>query len=260
MKVVVIGMIYKSVNFLHLMLQEFDRVTIPWFDVDESPNYYYDVSSLVIANDPTQQIIDYLVEQKTNHLIYKDPNPDDYYLNRVYRAWNFGGMNADADIIVFVNSDMVFTNMWLENLLEHLNPNTIPVSRLVESGKMPSGLHALSQNFGREPHLFYENKYNANDNLDKWTQFASALEYTAPKETEDGGLYMPVAFYKKDFVESGGFPEGNLYAGGFGKVDTPFIMSGDKYFFEKNHVMMNKRHITAMKSVVYHFQIGEMSE
>jgi hypothetical protein len=258
MKVVVVGMIYKSVSFLNLMVQEFGRTSF----VDHDDDTYYDVDLLVIANDPTPEVLHHLEHpgNRINYLVYKDLNPNDYYINRVYRAWNFGGFSADADIIVFVNSDMVFSQGWLDELLEQLKPDTIPVSRLVESGKMPSGLHALSQNFGREPYLFDSNSYNNNDNLDRWNKFAEALQYTAPKDTEDGGLYMPVAFYKKDFVESGGYPEGNIYQGGVGRVDTPFIMSGDKYFFERNPVMSRKRHITAMKSIVYHIQTGEMNE
>lgn len=259
MKVAVVGMIYKSVNFLHLMVQEYNRTVGDFFDEDDNDSYY-EPELLVIANDATQEVVDYLRGNKINHLIYTDPNPNDYYLNRVYRAWNYGGMCADADIIVFVNSDMVFSDLWLENLLEQLKPDTIPTSRLVESGKMPSGKHALSQNFGREPYLFDSHYLNNNTNLAKWCDFAETLQATAPLDIEEGGLYMPVAFYKKDFVQSGGFPEGNIYSGGIGRVDTPFIMSGDKYFFEMNPVMNQKKHITAMKSIVYHFQVGEMSE
>lgn len=256
MKVVVIGMIYRSTNYLKLMIDQYDRYSN--YDCLEDDGFTTEL--LIIANDATNKVIDYLAHTNENYLIYKDPNPDEYYLNRVYRCWNFAGMNADADVIVFVNSDMVFSEEWLPNLLAQLRHDTIPVSRLVESGKMPSGLHALSQNFGREPYLFDQNNFNANENRHDWARFAELLMYTAPKDTEDGGLYMPVAFFKKDFVESGGFPEGNLYVGGVGRVDTPFLISGDKYFFERNHVMMHKKHITAMKSVVYHFQEGEMRE
>jgi hypothetical protein len=73
-----------------------------------------------------------------------------------------------------------------------------------------------------------------------------------------GGLFMPCAFYKKDFVVSGGYPEGNVYQGGIGITNTPFIKSGDAFFFQD--ILKNKKHITAFDSIVYHIQEGELDE
>lgn len=240
MKVVVVGMIYKSIDFLHFMLTGLKRHTVNTAAVE--------VEFAVIANDATQRVLDELKNLDVKWFDYKDPKPNDYYLNRVYRAWNFGGREADGDIICFYNSDMWPSPGWLQNLLAELTPDTIPCSRLVESGKMPSGEHGISQNFGRKPSEFERERFE---------DFASALKYTG-KETEPGGLFMPVLFHKKDFLESGGYPEGNIYAGGaIGAHTTQFVESGDHFFFTKNPVMKQKLHVTVMDSIVYHMQEAE---
>lgn len=242
MKVVIVGMIYKSPSFLHFMLEGLKRTAVSTKAME--------VEHLVIANDASQKILDLLKEIDVKHLIYNDPKPSDYYLNRVYRAWNFGGFNADGDVIIFFNSDMWGSAGWLENLVAELSEDTIPCSRLVESGKMPSGDHGISQNFGRTAKEFEKERFE---------DFAKALKYTG-NETEPSGLYMPCAFYKKDFVASGGYPEGNIYTGGVGANNSQFLESGDHYYFYKNPVMSKKRHITVMDSIVYHMQEGELDE
>jgi hypothetical protein len=72
----------------------------------------------------------------------------------------------------------------------------------------------------------------------------------------DGGLFMPCVFEKEKFIESGMYPEGNIYDNGVGNLGR-FIASGDAYYF---HHLMNKygmRHITVFDSMVYHIQEGE---
>lgn len=213
-------------------------------EVDYEPCEY-----LIVANDATPEVLDYLREHEINHLEYRDPKPDDYYINRVYRAWNFGVENAKTDVVVLINSDMLLSEGWLDNLLRELKEDTIPVSRLVESGKMPSGRHALSVNLGR----------HCNDiDYGEWEELARILTDLTVNKVEEGGLYMPCAFFKKDFLAVGGYCEGNVYDAGVGRVDSRFKMSGDAYTF---HIkMQNKKHITVMDSLVYHIQTGEMNE
>lgn len=239
MKVVVVGMIYKSQKWLKSMCESLSKTTL-------KKQHSFDVDYLIVANDANAEVLDCLKTNKIKHIIYNDPDPYDYYLNRVYRAWNFGGFNADGDVIVFVNSDMIFSHGWLDNLINKLDENTLPCSMLIESGKMESGKHAMSINCGQTLETF---------NLDVFEYTASDVSFDS---VGDGGLYMPCAFYKKDFVASGGYPEGNIYTGGVGDKSSSFVMSGDHYFFYENPIMKNKKHITVFDSVVYHFQTGEM--
>jgi len=239
LKITIVGMIYKSVEYLKFMMKGLERSCV------ESQ---HDVDYLVVANDASQNILDYISENSIKHIIYNDPQPNDFYLNRVYRAWNFGGVSADGDIIVFVNSDMAFSSGWLDRLIDKLDRDTIPCSRLVESGKMPSAETAVSHNLGQTVSQFREGEF---------LKFASEIsENTALAR----GLFMPCAFYKDDFIRSGGYPEGNIYKGGVGKHKTRFKQSGDNFFFYNNPVMGRKKHITICDSIVYHIQEGELDE
>ena len=235
--VTIVGMIYKSMKYLNFMVDQFNRYCT-------SSNY--NIKTLIIANDANSGIIEALKKGTIPFLEYHDKSPKDYYLNRVYRAWNFGGNSAESDIIIFVNSDMAYTEGWIDTLLKYLSPTTIPCSRLVESGKLGSGQYAISKNFGQ----------NVGDFDEKG--FLSYAESIKEHRACFGGLYMPCAFYKKDFVTSGGYPEGNICAGGVGKSNTPCLRSGDDFFFHET--LKSKQHLTAFDSIVYHIQEGELDE
>ena len=230
MEVTVVGMIYKSPSYLDFMMRGIQRY---------GSSAIHNVDYLIVANDATPTILEKLKTDRTYHVVYTDYYPNDFYITRVYRAWNFGGKAAKGDVIVFINSDMAFTPNWLDRLLENLTPHTIPCSLLVESGKLASGLHAISKDFGRRPDQFRETEF---------LQFAQTIQ---SHKHVAGGLFMPCAFYKKDFIESGGYPEGNVYENGV------FKFSGDHYFFYENQKMKTKQHVTILDSIVYHIQEGE---
>ncbi len=227
----VIGMIYKSVEFLDFICHQFDVYCT---------SNTYKVNHFIIANDASPKILHTIKKRSIPHLIYNDSKPNDYYLDRVYRAWNYGGFAAQSDIIVFVNSDMAFTEGWLDALLSKLTFDNIPCSRLIESGKMKSGQYGISKNFGKTPSEFLK---------DDFLKYANSIK---ENKIQRGGLFMPCAFYTKDFIESGGYPEGNV------KIENA-VVSGDRYFFYSNKIMKSKRHITVFDSLIYHFQEGEFS-
>jgi hypothetical protein len=246
----IISMIYKSLDYLDLTYNQLKSCKADGWDVHLR----------IIANDASQVILDKLrelyttddVNDGTPHLyfsVYNDPKPDDYYLNRVYRAWNFGGKTSEYDNICFVNSDMVFSDGWLDNLLKHHDGNNIVCSRLVESGKMRSGTHGVGYNCGRSPKQI---------DYSKWNQYVNKIKNNS---VHPGGLFMPVVFNTKRFLESGMYPEGNIYSTGIGNFGDPFKKSGDAYFFDdilgKKYGM---KHITVFDSIVYHIQEGELDE
>ncbi|MDP3880945.1 MAG: glycosyltransferase [bacterium] len=230
LKVVVVGMIYQSTGYAQFVYDSFKK-------------YQEDEEFIFVANDATDKVKDYLRENDIPHLIFENEDKDEYYLNRVYRAWNYGGMNASGDIIIFVNSDMAFSKGWVKNLLKNLNKKRIVCSRLVESGKMPSGEYGISKNFGQS----YK-EYNAEE-------FEAYVEKIKKPELKEGGLFMPCMIYKDIFVKSGGYPIGNR------KEADGKETSGDHIFFYENlEAKMGVKHFTAFDSIIYHVQEGEMDE
>ena len=239
-KIEIIGLIYQSPSYLKLLVQELNKnysLTVSGFTV----------STRIVANDPTEKIAHLLTSTDVRYSVYNDPNPEDYYLNRVYRCYNYAAVTSDADIICFINSDMVFSECWLENLVKHLKGN-IPCSRLVESGKYLSGLHGISRDFGRKPENF---------RYDEWNNYVKDAN---TEKVETGGLYMPCLFDRKIFIESGMYPEGNIYKDGVGTRNGDVVKSGDTYFFELLKKKYGLKHITVFNSLVYHIQEGEKDE
>lgn len=239
----IITLIYKSIPYLDFIVQELkaDYCKVPGWDI----------SYKVIANDATPEILEYLKTNNINHYVFNNQDPDEYFINRVYRAYNTAVRESSADNVCLVNSDDVFSEGWLENLLKYHDGNNIPSSRLIESGKMPSGLYGLGLNFGNSPKTMqYEN----------WYAYSKNMIDLHSGTIKPGGLYMPVVFERQRFLEAGGYPEGNIYDNGIGNMGN-FIKAGDDYFFtdilEKK---FNMRHITVFDSMVYHLQAGERDE
>ena len=236
MKVGLVGMIYKSTDYLNFMKYMIYKYCM---------SSVHDVRPLIIANDAADKVLNSLPSTGIPYLIYNDNNPNDYYLNRVYRAWNFGAANADGEIIVFINSDFGYSYGWLDKLLSHAHSDQIPTSRLVESGKMPSGKWGITNNFGRSPSEFTKNELEFNE-------FSKNI--SIPGGAEYDGLYMPCAIRKDIFLDAGGYPEGNI------KNSDGTITSGDKHFFDILNQKYGIKHVTAMDSIVYHIQEGEKDE
>lgn len=232
----VISLIFKSVDYLNLI---YDQLKSDNCKVDG-----WDVSFRIVANDATNEVIEHLKNLNIPYSIYLDPKPNDYYLNRVYRCWNYAGKTSESENICFVNSDMVFSDNWLKNLLDHHDGINIPCSRLVESGKMISGTHGLSYNCGRDP---------KNIDIETWKTLVKSI---STERVMERGLYMPCVFEKSRFIESGMYPEGNIYTDGIGTLNG-FVQSGDDWYFRKLENEYGMKHITIFNSLVYHIQEGE---
>jgi glycosyltransferase involved in cell wall biosynthesis len=228
-KIAIVCLIYKSTGYAKFVLDSFKK-------------YTKDAEFLFIANDATEKVKSYLRENNINHLIFENEDKNEHYIKRVYRAWNFGGQSAPADIIVFVNSDMAFSSNWLENLVGELNEKRIVTSRLIESGKLPSDKSAISKNFGTTYKEF---------NDDSFQEF---VKQSSQRKIIKGGLFMPCAFYKDMFSKSGGYPIGNR------QEKSGKITSGDWIFFYEKLKPMGIEHYTICDSLVYHIQEGEMDE
>lgn len=232
----IIALIFKSIDYLELIYNELKSNKCK---VDG-----WNINCRIVANDATEEVLEKLKSLDIPYTIYNDPKPNDYYLNRVYRCWNFAGESSNFDNICFVNSDMVFSNGWLENLLSYHDGINIPTSRLVESGKMNSGTHGVSCDCGRHPKQI---------NYDLWEKISESMKENIAHPM---GLYMPCVFEKKRFIESGKYPEGNIYTDGIGTLNG-FVQSGDDWYFRKLESIYGMKHITVFNSLVYHIQEGE---
>jgi len=239
----VISLIYKSVDYLHFIAEQLlgERCKVEGWDVGVR----------IVANDATTEVLNELQKIGIPYTIYDNYFPDEFYLNRVYRAYNHAVITSLYDNVCLVNSDDGFSKNWLSNLLKHHDGRNIPCSRLIESGKMDSGQYGVNlgeKNFGTSPKVFDQ------DGFDNW------VELNSDDKILDGGLFMPCVFEKKRFIESGMYPCGNIYHNGIGTKEQKgkFRKAGDDFFFheilEKKYRM---RHITVFDSPVYHIIEGE---
>lgn len=245
MKIEVVSLIYKSENYLRHIVSEFNSGR---HNVDNA-----EISFRIIANDPGFLITECMTDGIPVST-YNDPEPDAHYLSRVYAAYNYGGMSSKADLICFVNSDMVFSNNWLNNLVKayRADPYTIPCSVLVESGKMPSASCLKPVNFGQTL-----DQLNINGFLD----YANKVVNQYTDSVIEGGLFMPCLLPKYLFDRRDKrqlmYPFGNLYSTGFGTFDGDLVQSGDAYYFDMLNRYRGLKHITVLDSVVYHICEGE---
>lgn len=236
----VISLVYKSINYTNFIVDQLTRYATDFDD--------WKVSFRLVANDPTPELERHLKEIGVNHTIFRNQDPNEYYMNRVYKAWNEAGFTSRADYVCFVNSDMAFSPPWLRGLLRDRALDRVVTSRLVESGKMMSGRYGISRNFGNTPRSYDEKA------------FLNFVSQTSRHEIHSGGLYMPLLIFRDLFQLSDGYPQGNIYADGIGTCNGLVIKSGDAYYFERLNAEFCVSHFTVFDSIVYHFQEGELDE
>jgi glycosyltransferase involved in cell wall biosynthesis len=239
----VICLIYKSVKWLKFIYEQVLR----YVDLRDKEFFF-------VANDADEAVLCYLRNHYIPHVVWNNSSEQrqEWYINNVYRAWNYGAQVARGDYLLFINSDMAFAPAWFERLFEKLDGHNCVASRLVESGKMPSGKYGISRDFGRVAEAYDE------------SGFLKYVQSVAEHSIADGGLFMPLLIRREDFWKVGGYPEGNIMPGS--DIFNPVIaqrgepcVSGDVVLMEKL-ASVGIRHQTAFDSVVYHFQCGEMDE
>lgn len=239
----IICLIYKSIDWLQFSYDQIIRYT-----------QRDDVEFFFVANDANDAVISYLRDNYIPHKIFENTpeNKREWYINNVYRAYNYGAKLARGDFIVFLNSDMGLSPGWLDALIGAYSGDNLVAARLVESGKLPTGRHGLERNFGRTI---------ANYREEDFTEFAKAIR---EDHLLDGGLYMPLLVRRDKFLQVGGYPEGNIVEGS--EIFSPVIakrgdpmISGDAVFMQRM-ASIGIKHQTCYNSVVYHFQEGEKDD
>jgi hypothetical protein len=247
-KVSIVSLIYCSCKYADWIYDSVHRFT-PMLASGEAEFYF-------IANDPTAELLRHLEKRKYPYFLNNNQKKSDEdlfrqgygtpeYIHRVYRGFNKGIEHARGEIVVLLNSDNCASPDWLENLLKYLGPDTIVTSHLAERshpryGVFPGAYHC---EFGNHPQNFDEPRF-----LD----FVERFKMTGIIE---GGAYMPCAFYKKNAVSVGLYPEGNIA----GRTFDDIVEYGDERFFHKLSDA-GISHVTALDSIVYHFKEGEMED
>jgi len=236
-------LIYKSVDWLQYVYEQVLKFT----DLRDVEFYF-------VTNDADEAVLKYLRDNYIPHYEFNNTpeHRKEWYINNVYRAYNYAAKVAKGDFLVFVNSDMGFTPGWLDALIAAYNGENLIASRLVESGKLKSGAHGIEKDFG-----YIISEYRENN-------FLTYAETIKEDKVSDSGLFMPLLVNKRHFKEIGGYPEGNIKKGSdifkveIAKPEDPQI-SGDNVLMQRM-ATIGLKHQTAMSSVAYHFQCGEKDE
>lgn len=237
MDITVATLIYKSPAYLDFVLDSLIRHTSS------------KVKFLVVCNDATEEVVAHaayraLQNPNIRAVVHNNPDPNEYWIQRVYAAWNRCLQECETEAICFVNSDMSFTDGWLENLAKHDLSKYVPTSRLVESARMPSLPGLISQNFGQTIKSF-----KANEEL--FHGFAKAV--SEPKTTERVGAYMPSLFKTETLLSIRGWrPNMWTYDG----REIP----GDQVTFHLLEKNLGIKNLMCHDSIVYHLQRGESAE
>tara|TARA_B100001123_G_C15307826_1_gene1023295 strand:- start:1802 stop:2560 length:759 start_codon:yes stop_codon:yes gene_type:complete len=243
----VVSLIFRSVQYLHFI---YEQLKSEFCQADG-----WDVGVRIVANDATDEVIDELKKLDINYTIFKNPDPNEFYLNRVYRAFNHAVISSEYDNVCLLNSDNVISKNWLSNLLKHHDGINIPCSRTIESGKMSSGMHCInlgSNDFGRHPNEF---------NHKGWHDYANKIE---KDEIHNGGIFCSPVFEKQRFIEAGGYPQGNVFLddnnrliAGYPNDRRMYKTSDNFFFYDILEGKFDMKHITIFNSVIYHIMEGE---
>lgn len=228
-EVTLVVLVYRSLRWLDFVMDGVESST-------QKTRYRW----CVVANDAECEVR----EDPRITVDFENEDPSEFYINRVYRAWNEGVMNALTPLVVMLNSDMWGADGWLDELMEvkHSDPKTVPTSLLVESGRLPSGMPEYVKNFGQNPDDF---------KVKEFAEHAEHLKRAARpnplcvSSKEPGRLFMPILVDRQEFFDVGMYPEGN-----------PPGTTGDKDLIRR-YAEAGYQHLTAMGSVVYHVQLGE---
>ncbi len=235
-----ICLVYKSVEWLKFIYEQVVKHT----DLTDKEFFF-------VANDANEPVLRYLRDNYIPHYVFNNTpkQRDEWFINNVYRAYNFAVGKARGDFLVFLNSDMAFTPGWFDQLWKAYQGGNCLTSRLVESGKLRSGRYGVERDFGRD-YLSYREE-----------EFQNYARDLALPEIREGGLFMPLLIRKEHFEQVGGYPEGNILPGSdifkplIARLGEPCI-SGDNVLMQKLQVR-GVRHQTVFDSIVYHFQCGE---
>lgn len=249
-KITLISLIYSGVDWLEFQYGELLKLA------SELPPG--EVEILFVANNASSSVIDFLNENGIPYIVSPGRNNDkEWYINSVYRSYNFGVEQAKGEYVLLTNSDMAYSESFLYSMILEASPSLYLTGKLIESGRLRPAEAAIKKNFGKNLKRF------------RRRAFEKTVRNVRMRGLADGGLFMPALLHRETFLSHGGYPEGNLenegiddYLNGrpfkFAQVGQKCI-PGDKAFIS----LLNQfsiEHKTNLNSLCYHFQEGEKSE
>lgn len=220
-EVTLVTLVYRDTRWLDFVMRGVDST-------EQSTAYRW----CVVANDATDEVR----RDPRVTIDWQNADPQEHYINRVYRAWSEGILNSPTQWCILLNSDMVATDCAIDQLMwaKRRVPKSLPCGLLVENGRINSGMPEYVRDFGTNP-----------DNFEyaKFFEYADSIRKTY--ETEPGRLFQPVLFDRQEYADLGGYPDGNV--GG---------VSGDKILFDR-YVAAGYEWVTCRGAVFAHLQEGE---
>ena len=220
-EVTLVTLVYRSLKWLDFVMEGVEKAK-------NETRYRW----LVVANDASEEV----AQDPRIDVDFRNDDPGEFYINRVYRAWNAGVLEAPTQLVVMLNNDMWPAGMWLDELMRERRMKCVPTSLLVESGHLPSAMPEHVMDFGKTPEEFDREGFRRH-----------AIVQRKIGATEPGRLYMPILVDRQEFLDIGGYPEGN-----------PPGTTGDKDLIRR-YTEAGFKHVTALGSVVYHCQEGEQN-
>ena len=164
------ALIYKSTVYADFIYAQIHKYT-PLIKEGKA-NFFF------VANDASEEVIQHLIKNNypfytQNNKIYSEDElysmgygaPE--YIHRVYKGWNRCIKEAIGEFVCLVNSDMGFSENWLENLLKYAYNNVAVSSLLIERGHeklghFPASLNGTGSfvnNCGKSPLNYEETKF-----------------------------------------------------------------------------------------------------
>jgi hypothetical protein len=245
----IISLIYSGVDWLEFQYAEMIKL-----QKELGPG---EVEILFVANDANVEVVDFLRHNNIPHVIAPGRSHiSEWYINSVYRGYNFGVKQAKGKYVLLTNSDMAYVPGFLYRILKHRDKNSILVGKLIESGRLTPGALAIERNLGKKLKSFKRRKFY---------NLASKLSIDTVSE---GGLFMPCLIEKEIFIAAGGYPEGNILKRdidaylnkakySFADPLDPQISGDTAFFMSLKKIGVN--HTTVNSALAYHFQEGEKS-
>lgn len=248
------SLVYASTRYaehLWCMMQE----TTPELESGEAEFF-------VVANDASDEVLGYLAERAIPHVVQNNERLTESelmalgvgapeYIRRVYQGWNRAVIEARADCLVLLNSDHMLSPGWLAALRKRWRPDLALSPLTIE----PTGRYGIfSEDAGCGTGAVHGEHGRTLAEFDRDAFEAHAFTIGQDILTR-GGAHQPVMVSKQEIVRAGMYPEGNLHAGEFDKIDE----FGDQHLFRKLDEQ-GVKHRTWHGVVCYHFQEGEMRE
>lgn len=115
-----------------------------------------------------------------------------------YQKWNDMAAASTAEVVLFINNDMVPGPgwHWVMECHQGITPQSVVTCYLTESGAIPVNRVNTQMNLGVCADLFER---------ERWEEWVRLVLPATPRLRKDRGWYQPVSFNRKWFMDIGGY-------------------------------------------------------